>query len=198
MLSKLPANIKYRRPRSPAVGTHVSGCGAISAIQLRFAVRVATLVACDLISTSSQALGIHHTFLHYCWTLGVDSSFIDLPRRPGQLAVVSRDIRNVSNIHPTLVKTDQQSAYISNMSITEIAGVDETETRIQHLLARAREVTRTNAIETALPASNFAGSQGLPRTEITESTHFGVVEVASRRVFHQFIVSSNSLLGEVC
>lgn len=71
------------------------------------------------------------------------------------------------------------------MAIPDTQSVLGAIARLRHLLARARELKLTHAIEPPLPSLEFQGELGLPNYR---SRH-GIVEVAARQLFEELVVS---------
>lgn len=76
------------------------------------------------------------------------------------------------------------------MAVPDPPCVDATTSRLLDLLKRAREIKKSNGIDPALPASEFAGDFGLPQ----KHSHSVSVEISARRLFQGHVVGGINLV----
>ena len=74
------------------------------------------------------------------------------------------------------------------MAVPDPISVDDTISRLLDLLKRARNLKASNAIDPALPASEFTGDLGLPPNDISRGSHSVSVEIGARRLFQGHVV----------
>jgi hypothetical protein len=85
------------------------------------------------------------------------------------------------------------------MAVPDPVSVDDTVSRLLDLLKRARDIKASNAIDPALPASEFTGDLGLPPTDVSKGSHSVSVEIAARRLFQGHVVClSISMFASIC
>lgn len=80
------------------------------------------------------------------------------------------------------------------MAVPDPPCVDETTSRLLDLLKRAREIKKSNGIDPALPAAEFAGDLGLPQTDASKHSHSVSVEISARRLFQGHVVSGINVI----
>ena len=71
-----------------------------------------------------------------------------------------------------------------------------TSERLQRLLDRATTIKPGSDLEPPLPVAEFQGSKGLGKPKSVDEipSHFARIELAARRTFHDFVVSSDYIL----